>query len=88
MAKQQHTWFFMVATVFFGATCCSAQSPPATLVIEGCAVFDPDSQSMRPNQTIIVRGETIASVTPVNAAPPRRMTRRESTVAACSPWPA
>ncbi len=34
----------------------------ATLVIEGCSLFDPHTQSMLPDRTVVVRGERIEAV--------------------------
>lgn len=43
---------------------------PAILVIEGASVFDPESESLRPDQTIVIEGERIRSTGPAKEQPP------------------
>lgn len=51
----------IVAAWTVGAALAAAASD-ATLVIGGCSLFDPASQTMQPDRTIIVNGERIAAV--------------------------
>lgn len=60
------------AAVFAGmliAAVVVADEPPVTLVIEGCSVFDSESEKMLPGRTIVVRGERIVAV----AAPDKKV---------------
>lgn len=60
-------WLVSLCLAFCGSTL-AALADESMLVIDNCSVFDVDSGAMLPALTIIVRGETIASVGPANEA--------------------
>jgi len=56
----------VTTTLLWLAFSCLSQAAETTLCIERCAVFDPESGAMLPEQTIVVRGERIVAVTPAD----------------------
>src|SRR5579872_5178119 len=56
-----HGWLVVTAVLCLAAAS-RTSAAPASVVIEGCTVFDPESGTMLADQTIIVRGEQIVSV--------------------------
>lgn len=49
--------------LLFASTSCCAES---SIVIERCSVFDPETGSMLPDQTIVIRGTQIVGVSPAD----------------------
>lgn len=56
-------------TLLWLALACLSRGGEASLCIERCAVFDPGSGNMLPEQTIVVRGAQIVSVRAADKAP-------------------
>lgn len=52
----------LVSCAAAGAAEPAAAEKPAVLVIAGCAVFDPVTEAMLPDRTIVIRGDSIAAV--------------------------
>jgi hypothetical protein len=52
----------LVSCAAVGAAEPSSAEKPAVLVIAGCAVFDPVTEAMLPDRTIVIRGDSIAAV--------------------------
>jgi hypothetical protein len=52
----------VATTMLWLALSASSRDGETSLVIERCGVFDPDSGTMLPEQTIVVRGDRIAAV--------------------------
>lgn len=60
------TWIFAIAACLFLAV--SAFAADSCLVIEHCSVFDPETEKLLPDRTILVRGENIVAVAAAGAA--------------------
>jgi hypothetical protein len=55
-------WMGLVLCATAGAAETLAPEKPHVLVIAGCAVFDPVTEAMLPDRTIVIQGDSIAAV--------------------------
>ena len=58
-----YAWRFVLTGVVAVSAAARADPPASSVVIEGVAVFDPETGKMLDGQTIVVRGERIVAVT-------------------------
>ena len=62
-------WYLLYTTGLFLVVVNIASAAESSIVIERCSVFDPASGQMLPEQTIVIRGIRIASVTGSGGTP-------------------
>jgi imidazolonepropionase-like amidohydrolase len=63
----RYAWLLVLTGIIAFSTTTRADQPPSSVVIEGVAVFEPDSGKMLDGRTIVVRGERIVAVTSADA---------------------
>lgn len=67
-AKTAMSWLLMIAILLFAQAVDASDAP--MLIIEHVRIFDPESEQMLPERTIVVRGSEILSVTEPDAVTP------------------
>ena len=69
LVKCTQLWSAVITCALLANTS-NARATQPPLVIEHCSVFDAETGRMRPNQTVVVRGERIVSVAPTEKTTP------------------